>query len=415
MEPLEEQRKDWRSLIALSISALGMLYFLVQAISLSGLLLISVIGSQINTSEHVIFGLLIWYSLLSGVLLAPIFLLGLCDYREKPIPAWLETDRPGFQKRLMWSILVLPGIIVVGWLVAGQPNLSVFVLGLINILVAGIPVLWFYTIGQRGLNGGSQVRKWRIFGFSLTIMPVLVMAVEILALLILAGFGGLWIAYRTTINPHLKAELMFLVNQISLHEGDLESIYKLIEPYILQPSVFFWGFAIFSGIIPLIEEIMKPIALWSLAGRKISPQEGFVGGLLCGAGFAIMENLLYFQIVVTSEEWLFVSLGRIGTAVLHMLASGLIGWGLARTWCEGKWLLLIATTLGSFFLHGIWNAFALFSGVFHLFTGNLETTPWQTLLFNLPLILLFLAAGMSIFLINQYFRKGTGLKDSNQH
>jgi len=56
MEPLEEQRKDWRSLIALSISALGMLYFLVQAISLSGLLLISVIGSQINTSEHVIFG-----------------------------------------------------------------------------------------------------------------------------------------------------------------------------------------------------------------------------------------------------------------------------------------------------------------------------------------------------------------------
>jgi len=390
MEPLEEQRKDWRSLIALSISALGMLYFLVQAISLSGLLLISVIGSQINTSEHVIFGLLIWYSLLSGVLLAPIFLLGLCDYREKPIPAWLETDRPGFQKRLMWSILVLPGIIVVGWLVAGQPNLSVFVLGLINILVAGIPVLWFYTIGQRGF-------------------------VEILALLILAGFGGLWIAYRTTINPHLKAELMFLVNQILLHEGDLESIYKLIEPYFLQPSVFFWGFAIFSGIIPLIEEIMKPIALWSLAGRKISPQEGFVGGLLCGAGFAIMENLLYFQIVVTSEEWLFVSLGRIGTAVLHMLASGLIGWGLARTWCEGKWLLLIATTLGSFFLHGIWNAFALFSGVFHLFTGNLETTPWQTLLFNLPLILLFLAAGMSIFLINQYFRKGTGLKDSNQH
>jgi len=263
------------------------------------------------------------------------------------------------------------------------------------------------TVAQWQLDGGSQARKWRIFGFSLTIMPVLVIFIEILVFLLMAVFGGLWIVYRMSINPQLEIEFMFLVNQLSLSMGDLDRISLLLEPYILQPSVIFWVFAIFSGIIPLIEEIIKPIALWSLAGRNISPQEGFVGGLLCGAGFAIMENLLYLRIVVTAEEWLIMSIGRTGPASLHMLASGLVGWGLARTWRDGKWLPLIMTTLGSFLLHGIWNAMALLSGVVPLVNGNLEVTPRQTLFYNLPLILLFFTTLISIFLINRYFRKGT--------
>jgi len=407
MESLEVHRKDWRNLVALGISALGILYFLVQAISLSALLLISIFNSQINTGENTLIGLMIWYSIMPLVLLIPVFLFSLYDYREKPIPAWLDTRHPKVKKRLLWSILFLPVIIVIGWMVAGQPTLSVFILGFINVLVAGIPVLWMSTVAQWQLDGGSQARKWRIFGFSLTIMPVLVIFIEILVFLLMAVFGGLWIVYRMSINPQLEIEFMFLVNQLSLSMGDLDRISLLLEPYILQPSVIFWVFAIFSGIIPLIEEIIKPIALWSLAGRNISPQEGFVGGLLCGAGFAIMENLLYLRIVVTAEEWLIMSIGRTGPASLHMLASGLVGWGLARTWRDGKWLPLIMTTLGSFLLHGIWNAMALLSGVVPLVNGNLEVTPRQTLFYNLPLILLLFTTLISIFLINRYFRKGT--------
>ncbi|MEA3326190.1 MAG: PrsW family glutamic-type intramembrane protease [Chloroflexota bacterium] len=406
MEPLEVHRKDWRSMIAMGLSALGTLFFLVKAITFSALLLISNLNSQINTDENSLFGLLIWYSLLSGVLLIPVFLFSLYDYREKPIPTWMDTIRHEIKKRLLWLILLLPAIIFIGWLVAGQPTLSVFILGLNNIMVVGIPVLWLCTVAQSQLNGGSRVRKWRIFGFSLTVLPFLVIFIEILAFLILFGFGGIIIAYRMSVNPLLEHELMFFIDQISLNRGNLDKIFQLLEPYIIQPSVIFWVFAIFSGVIPLIEEFIKPIALWSLAGSDISPQEGFVGGLLCGAGFSLMENLLYFNIAVTAEEWLFMSIGRIGTTALHMLASGLIGWGLAITWREGKWLPLMVMTLGSIFLHGFWNALALLSGIFPLFIGTLEVTPIQKIIFNLPLVLLFFVSVMGIFLINHYFRKG---------
>ena len=407
MEPLEVHRKDWRNLVALGVSALGILYYLAQAILLSALLLIGIFNSQIDAGENTLIGLMVWYSIVPFVLLIPVFLFSLYDYREKPIPAWLGTRQPKVKKRLLWSILFLPVIMVIGWMVVGQPTLSVFILGFINVLVAGIPVLWMSTVAQWQLDGGSQARKWRIFGFSLTIMPVLVIFIEILVILLMAVFGGLWIVYRSSINPQLESEFMFIVNQLSLSIGDLDRISQLLEPYILQPSVIFWGFAIFSGIIPLIEEIIKPIALWSLAGRNISPEEGFVGGLLCGAGFALMENLLYLRIVVSAEEWLIMSIGRTGTVALHMLASGLVGWGLVKTWREGKWLPLIMTTVGSFLLHGIWNAMALLSGVIPLVNGNLEVTPKQTLFYNLPLILLFFTTLISIFLINRYFRKGT--------
>ena len=265
MEITQSPKKDWNNLVALVCSAIVLLFSLVQAAILFGSLLLNIINSQIDTSENIILGMLIWYSLLSEVVIIPVFLTSLANYREKPIPRWLESNQPGIHKALFWSILVLPVCIFIGWVVAGQGALSVFILGLINILVAGIPVLWVSQVGQVGLVSGSQSRKWRIFGFSFTIMPFLIMIVEIVILIVLAGVAGLWIATLTTMNPQLRGEIIFLVNQLSQSEGDLESIFHFIRPYILQPGVLFWGLVIFSGIIPLIEELFKPIALWPLA------------------------------------------------------------------------------------------------------------------------------------------------------
>lgn len=401
----KSHKKDWRSLVTLVISILGLLYFVVQTVALSGLLLFSSLNSRIDTSENIILGMLIWYSFLSLMIIVPVFLTSLCDYREKPIPRWMDTNRPGVKKGLLWSILVLPVIFFIGWIVSGHATLSVFFLGLINVLVTGIPVLWVSQVGQAGINGGSQSRKWRIFGFSFTIMPFLVMIVEIVMLVIMAGCVGFWLAFKISINPQLKSELLFLVNQISRSEGDLDSVYHSIKPYVIQPGFFFWGLAIFSGIIPLIEEILKPIAIWALAGRKISPQEGFVGGLLCGAGFALMENLLYFQMVVTPDEWLFVALGRIGTTALHMLVSGLVGWGLARTWREGKWIPLIVMTLSAVSLHGFWNAVAMLAGIVPVLMPIITESPRAMIVLNAPLVLLSVASLMGIILINLHFRR----------
>jgi RsiW-degrading membrane proteinase PrsW (M82 family) len=302
----------------------------------------------------------------------------------------------------MWLILLWPVMVFLGWLVAGTPKVAVFLLGPINLLVAGIPVLWFYNAAQRKLDTESQIRKWRIFGFSFAITPIVVIGVEIVALLIMSVAAGVWVAYRISVDPSFERELMFIINQISIAGNDLDKILQLLEPYLMKPAVLVWAVVIVGGVIPVIEETIKPLALWSLVGRKITPQEGFVNGLLCGAGFALMENLLYATTAVMADDWLIMVVGRAGTGLLHMLASGIVGWGLAMLWRDGKWIFSGLTILGAFLLHGVWNAVALISGVAPLLVYGPDATITQTLLYYLPVFSLLIISVLGLFLIRRH-------------
>lgn len=404
MQEIQTSKNNWRVVLALGISALGVLYFLIQALSLSAFWLISRVNYQGDLTQTISMGLLVWSSILSALCLLPAFLLSLYQLRGQAIPRWLDTRRPAIRKIVMWIILAWPVLVFMGWLVADRPSLAIFLLGPINVLVAGLPVLWIYNAAQSKLEGGSQLRKWRIFGFSLTLMPVLVILFELLALLILGGFGGLWLAFRFSVDPQFEQQVMEVLSQLMPLGNDLDAILAYLEPYIQQPPVIFWALAIFGGIMPMIEEIIKPLALWTLAGRKISSQEGFVGGLLCGAGFALIENVLYFTTAIMAEDWLFLAVGRAGTGVLHMLASGLVGWGLARAWRDGKWVFLGLTTLGAFILHGLWNALSLVLGVLPLYILGNEPSLGQTLLFYVPVFGLLLLSIFGMILINRNFR-----------
>ena len=398
-------KKDWRTILTLGFSAFGILYFLMQVLALGVLWGSSFFDKQFDSFSQLSISLLIWSSILSGLLLLPLFLLSIYQVRGKPIPTWLATDHPNIRKWAMWAIIIWPLFVFLGWLIAGQPNLAVFLLGPINLVTAGLPVLWIYNAGRWKLKGGNQMRHWRIFGFSLTLMPVVVILFEIIALLFVGIIVGLLLAYGLSVNPQFERDLTEITNQIMGAGQDLEAILELLKPYILQPAVIVWGLAIFGGVIPIIEEVTKPLALWALAGRKITPQEGFIGGLLCGAGFALVENILYLTMAVTQEDWIFMAVGRAGTGVLHMLASGLFGLGLAKAWQAGRWHILVLTTLGSFFLHGLWNALAVVVGLAPLYLVGPELTIVQTLLFNTPLILLLVLSIFGLFIINRLLRK----------
>jgi hypothetical protein len=119
-----------------------------------------------------------------------------------------------------------------------------------------------------------------------------------------------------------------------------------------------------------------------------------------------MENLMFFASVMTPDEWLFGAFTRSTTGVLHMLGSGLVGWGLARAWQDGKWGVLGRNLLLAITFHGLWNAFALLGGVGPLLVFGEDATVWQNLLFYIPLILILLLAFISLLLINRHFRKG---------
>lgn len=400
----EPSRTDWRLILLLGGSGLGSLYFLVQALSLFVFWLVTYVSGDVSLVEAVPFGVLAWSSLLSFVLLLPVVLLSYGRISSKPLPKWLDGSDPRLRKWAVRLIFLWPLLVAVGWLVAGKPSTAAFLLGPINLVVAGLPILWIFLTAQKDLEGGSSLRKWTLFGFSLTVMPVVVILLELIAFLVLAIGAGIVLGISMSQNPQIENELMYLVNQFMIAGEDLDALILLLKPYILQPTVIFWSLAVIGGVMPIIEEVIKPLAFWALAKRKLTPQEGFVSGLLCGAGFALMENVLYFSMAMTSEDWLFMAIGRAGTGVLHMLASGLVGWGLARAWQDRKWQFLGLTTLGAILLHGFWNMLALVSGVAPLFILGSELTLWQTLLVNLPMILLLVLSVVGMILIHRYLR-----------
>jgi hypothetical protein len=417
MEGTKPQTKDWRTVITLALSAFGILYFLIQTLALGIFWLTGLFNPHADLTQNISTGFFVWSSLLGGLGLLPMLLMSIYKIKAQPIPAWLVTRRPVVGKTVMWLILVWPVVLFLGWLVADSPKIAVFLLGPINLLVAGIPVLWVYNAAQWKLNAGSQMRKWRVFGFSFVITPIVILGIEIIAFLILSMGASIWGAYRISVDPSFERELMTIVNQITVAGSDLDMILQLLEPYLLQPAVIVWAVVIVGGVMPVIEETVKPLALWSLAGRKITLREGFVGGLLCGAGFALMENMLYATTVITAEDWLIMAIGRAGTGLLHMLTSGLVGWGLARLWRDGKWVFSGLTILGAFLLHGVWNALALIFGVAPLFVYGPEATIPQTLLFYLPVVVLLILSAVSLFLIRRYFLKkqSSEIPQNNHH
>jgi hypothetical protein len=112
-----------------------------------------------------------------------------------------------------------------------------------------------------------------------------------------------------------------------------------------------------AGIGPIIEEIVKPLAVLILGRRLRSPAEGFALGALCGAGFALIEGLMAAS--GTVEMWGVGLLGRAVSSLMHITASGLMGWGYASARLEkryGRLLLMFLLAVG---IHGLWNGSAL--------------------------------------------------------
>jgi hypothetical protein len=112
--------------------------------------------------------------------------------------------------------------------------------------------------------------------------------------------------------------------------------------------------------VPLVEEAVKPIGVWLLLKRSLSPAEGFAAGALSGAGFAIFESLAASS---TGEGWLILVSGRIGTAAVHILTTALMGWALVLARSQKRYLRLVGTYLGVVLIHGAWNALTMFAAI----------------------------------------------------
>ena len=268
---------------------------------------------------------------------------------------------PGFLRPAL-LILVLPLVLLLGHWVSGS-DLAWLLLPPLHVLAVGLPVLWLLYLAMRALPTGSLQQRWGVFGSGLVLGPALILLVELLALIVFVFFAALAIASQ----PGLLEELGLLVEQLASTRSSPETALRLLSPYLARPAVLFSVFAFGAVIVPLIEELIKPVGVWLLAGRGLTPAAGFAAGLLSGAGYALFESLALSS---SAEGWSFLVVARIGTAVIHILTTGMTGWALALAWSEGRYLRLAATYLAAVLIHAAWNAMTLLTTIPSLLETN---------------------------------------------
>jgi RsiW-degrading membrane proteinase PrsW (M82 family) len=255
-------------------------------------------------------------------------------------------------------IFVLPPMLVLGHLVAQNDRVAWLLLPPINLLATGLPVLWLALLGMRKLSGGSAQRRWGVFTVSLAYAPTLILVIE-MVLIVIAGFAGLvWLSTQ----PEKTNELMEMLQQLrSMPTPDPEVILEYAQPYLNEPVVVIGLVVLGSVFVPLIEELFKPLGVWLLAWKKLTPAQGWVLGVISGAGFALFENL--GNTSGGGEEWALVTTSRITAALLHMLTSGLMGWAIAYAWTERRYLRLGAIFALAVTIHGLWNGLAIIGSI----------------------------------------------------
>jgi hypothetical protein len=108
-------------------------------------------------------------------------------------------------------------------------------------------------------------------------------------------------------------------------------------------------------IAPLVEELVKPLPLLPLLKRIDTPRDAFLLGLLTGAGFAAVENLLYAAFC--GSAWSGVLAIRAMGAALHPFGTGLMAvawWRVLRGEPDAasRWVRNYGLAVGA---HALWN------------------------------------------------------------
>ena len=224
------------------------------------------------------------------------------------------------------------------------------------LLAIGTPVFFLVRLASGGLNAGSRQRFWGVMVTSIALgAPLSAIAEGMLVIVGLVGAG----AYLG-LHPEQLAAFKQITDQIT-NASSIDVALNAIAPWLNNPLVFLLALLFFSGVAPVIEEIAKSLAAWTVFDHLDSPAQGFVVGALSGAGFGLFEGLL--ASATPDSSWATTLMIRGGSTMMHIMAASLTGWGIAslhagRT--DGRRVLhVIASYTLAIFMHGLWNAAAI--------------------------------------------------------
>lgn len=166
---------------------------------------------------------------------------------------------------------------------------------------------------------------------------------------------GLAIVLEATLSI-LAFELVTPLDWLSSAASEVADSGGLPEPLAMAPFLIplLIGVALAA---PIPEEFAKALALPLLGRRRVSEErQAFLLGLAAGAGFAILENMLYEGVYAQWEGWSWggIALLRGIGSVMHPLCTGLVALGWVRVRERGSGALLGAF-LAAVLIHTLWN------------------------------------------------------------
>lgn len=354
MPPQAQTGATWRSWLLLILSSIGaVLSFTGGALLLAvgGAALVSLPIPSLNTQSLFNFA---WVMLLVGVLCLPAVVYSWLEVRGTPAPA--RTSRKLFLASsagmLLWVLLLI------SFEAVETSQLAWLLLPPLVLLTAVLPLWWYIETGRRGLLPDPPARTWGIASFSLLFTLPVILTLELMLFGLILLIGGIYWSAQ----PGFAEQLSILDGLLSDPNLDPQILSDMLMGWLQQPGVVFGLLVVVAILVPLLEELFKPLAVWLFAGDDLTPAQGFTAGMISGACFALWENLTALS-AAGDGSGTYILVARVGTGLLHIVTSGMVGWGLASFWRSRRHLWRM---LGAYFLavilHGSWNAAGVISG-----------------------------------------------------
>jgi len=392
--PPEKKRFHWPSLLVMVNAALGLMFFGgIAGVTLLGGLM-ALLNQEAGPEDTAITFSYAAAVILLSTLLLPSIVLAFKRLSGRPadsLPLWEMLLTLFHPKRLLW---LYPLILLAGEWLNTNPVLNWLLMPIINLFAIGVPIAWLIWAGTRRLIPGSPQRNWSVFGIGITSIPLLIVILEFIFMI--AGF--LAVAFFVSVFfEGAVTNINELLSSITEMTNGQEIPAYLVAELIRQPIVLAIILMFVSGLIPLIEEVIKPAAILLLWKTPLTPQDGWRLGLLGGAGFALIESL---GNTIVGEGWAFLVLGRAGASALHMFNTGLISYTVVLAREKKRLLPVLLALLGTILIHGLWNGITILATVASLETGTILSGVWPAgFMILLAVISLGLVGG--ILTINQ--------------
>lgn len=351
-QALVPQKTDWLRIGQFAFSSLA-------AFILVGIFLVSTLFLLIRDSTFLL-------GLPGGSELSPyLFAAGLGCMGLLMVPSAVYAARglfgSGQPRQLRWGKFAWIGYIaplplLLGFGIQNGPDWARGFLPVAHVLANTAGVIFLLNIVWAKIPGESPGRFWGALAAGLGLTPLVTFFLEIL---ILFGIGLVWMGL-IGLMPEVRQELLDLTSRLQTSSASSEDLQLALGRFAASPGVLFTLFTYVAFLIPVVEELLKPAAVWLLLRRKLQPWEGFLIGATSGAGYALFENL---TIGAAGDVWTFVTITRLGTAAVHIFTAGMMGWGLASAFTEKEYGRAVGAFFWAVFLHGAWNGMNVLSAL----------------------------------------------------